>query len=264
MEKDKSQMINYSEAIKIIKTAILQSQYMATKAINTSQLSPYYGVGQYVSQNSREGFWGMGAIENISGQLYKELPGLRGFSAANIKFMRQFYETWRSDVKSLTAISDLDEHKTLTTVSEIDASQLMDTNVTHNVFLLSDFLSLGFTHHMIIVRKTKSSEERIFYIHQAVLNRWNKSLLHEYIKEDLFHHQGVLPNNFTNTISDTNSALRAMEMFKDEYLLTLRTKRNIKRIVTLHRFASCHCRSPLRHSFDNAERLLGKLRKSRF
>lgn len=219
MEKNKSQMINYSEAVKIIKTAILQSQYMATKAINSSQLSLYYGVGQYVSQNSREGFWGMGAIENISGQLHKELPGLRGFSAANIKFMRQFYETWRSDVKSLTAVSDLDEHKTLTTVSEIDASQLMDTNATQNIFLLSDFLSLGFTLHMIIVRKTKSSEERFFYIHQAVLNRWNKSLLHEYIKEDLFHHQGALPNNFTNTISDTNSALRSMEMFKDEYLL---------------------------------------------
>lgn len=219
MEDNKSQMINYSEAVKLIKAAILQSQYMATKAVNSSQLSLYYGVGQYVSQNSREGFWGMGAIENISAQLHKELPGLRGFSVANIKFMRQFYETWCRDIKSLTKVSDLDEHKTLTTVSEIGASQLMDTNMAHNNLLLSDFFSLGFTHHMIIVRETKSSEERLFYIRQAVLNRWNKSLLHEYIKEDLFHHQGALPNNFTNTISDTNSALKAMEMFKDEYLL---------------------------------------------
>lgn len=35
-----------------------------------------------------------------------KLPGLRGFSAANIKFMRQFYETWCEDLKSLTTVSE--------------------------------------------------------------------------------------------------------------------------------------------------------------
>lgn len=212
-------MINYSEAVNAIKVAILQSQYIAAKAINSSQLSLYYGVGQYVSQNSREGFWGTGAIENISSQLQKELPGLRGFSAANIKFMRQFYETWCDDIKSLTMVSEADKSKSLTTVSGINTSQLTSINSTYEESLLADFLSLGFTHHMIIVRNTKSTEERFFYIHQAVANRWNKSLLHQYIKEDFFHHQGKLPNNFTNTISNTYSALKAIEMFKDEYLL---------------------------------------------
>ena len=33
------------------------------------------------SENSRTGFWGKGAIEQISSLLQKELPGLRGFSA---------------------------------------------------------------------------------------------------------------------------------------------------------------------------------------
>lgn len=98
---------NYKKAVDTIKTAILQSQYMAVKAVNSSQLSLYYGVGEYVSHNSRDGFWGTRAIENISEQLQKELPGLRGFSAANIKFMRQFYEAWCEHTKSLTAVSEL-------------------------------------------------------------------------------------------------------------------------------------------------------------
>jgi len=38
---------------------------------------------------------GKGAIEAISSQLSKELPGLRGFSARNIKNMRTFFEGWR-------------------------------------------------------------------------------------------------------------------------------------------------------------------------
>ena len=92
---------NYAEAVKTIKGAILRSQYRAISSVNKEQLSLYYGVGQYVSENSRDGFWGTGAIETISQQLQKELPGLRGFSAANIKFMRQFYESWSGQLKSL-------------------------------------------------------------------------------------------------------------------------------------------------------------------
>jgi len=61
-----------------------------------------------VSENSREGFCGKATIETISRQLQTELPGLRGFSAANIKFMRQFYEIWSVDLKSLTAVSEID------------------------------------------------------------------------------------------------------------------------------------------------------------
>lgn len=39
------------------------------------------------------------------------------------------------------------------------------------------------------------------------------------LKADLFHHQGALPNNFEKAMPDKKSALKALEMFKDEYLL---------------------------------------------
>lgn len=79
---------NYREAVKNIKEAILRSQYRAVASVNKEQLSLYYGIGRYVSENSRTGFWGKGAIEQISSLLQKELPGLRGFSATNIRNMR--------------------------------------------------------------------------------------------------------------------------------------------------------------------------------
>ena len=84
----------YAEAARVIKEAILRSQYRAASVANKEQLSLYYGIGCYVSKNSREGFWGKGAIETISQQLQKELPGLRSFSATNIKNMRSFYKEW--------------------------------------------------------------------------------------------------------------------------------------------------------------------------
>lgn len=86
---------NYGEAVKAIKTAILQSQYDAARTVNEKQLILYYGIGKYMSLNSRSGFWGKGAIDAISEQLDKELPGLRGFTSRNLRYMRTFYEEWK-------------------------------------------------------------------------------------------------------------------------------------------------------------------------
>lgn len=210
----------YVQATKAIKDAILSSQYRAASYANKEQLSLYYGIGRYVSENSREGFWGKGAIETISQQLQKELPGLRGFSAANIKFMRQFYETWCDDLKSLTAISGINERKSLTAVSEIDTQLLIPCEKPDREdFDFSSFLGLGFTHHMIIVRKAKSLAERLFYIRQAVANKWSKEVLTARIEDDLFKHQGEIAHNFIQTIPGSRQSLKAIEMFKDEYLL---------------------------------------------
>ena len=87
-------IIKYKNAISTIKQVILQSQYRAAKLVTGEQLSLYFGIGSYVSANSREGTWGTGAIERISEQLRRELPGLRGFSATSIKKIRIFYEFW--------------------------------------------------------------------------------------------------------------------------------------------------------------------------
>jgi len=97
---------NYMTATEQIKEAILSSQYKAAKQVNAVQLSLYYGVGRYVSQNTRKGVWGTGAIKAISEQLHKELPGLRGFSERNIKNMRAFYEAWQElDTNLETTVS---------------------------------------------------------------------------------------------------------------------------------------------------------------
>ena len=210
----------YNEAVRVIKEAILQSQYQAASIVNKEQLSLYYGIGKYVSENSRNGYWGKGAIDTISKQLQKDLPGLRGFSAANIKFMRQFYEMWCNDLKSLTAVSGIGDSKSLTGISEIDTRLLSPSgNTQKESFDAASFLGLGFTHHMIIVRKTKSLAERLFYIRQAYINKWSKEVLAARIEDDLFSHQGEIANNFTQKMPDARESLKAIGMFKDEYLL---------------------------------------------
>ena len=67
------------DAVNLLKTAILQSQARAAKAVNQEQLALYYGVGRYISANTRNKNWGTGMIKAISQRLRREIPGIRGF-----------------------------------------------------------------------------------------------------------------------------------------------------------------------------------------
>lgn len=77
--EEESLTTQYNEATNIIKTAILQAQERAVKQVAHEQLTLYYGIGRFISQNTRQRHWGASAIDSISERLQKELPGLRGF-----------------------------------------------------------------------------------------------------------------------------------------------------------------------------------------
>lgn len=93
-----------TQAVKDIKSAILLSQSRAVKMISGEELSLYFGVGNYVSLHTRHEGWGKSVVENISIQLRKELPGLRGFSVENIKKMRTFAEFWKPYILKWSAM----------------------------------------------------------------------------------------------------------------------------------------------------------------
>jgi hypothetical protein len=101
-------MNDYENAVSIIKQAVEKSRYRAAKAGNAELLSLYYGIGKYVSENTRNGTWGTDAIKKISERLKAELVGVRGFSESNIKNMRIFYEEWNPFVNRQPAADDLE------------------------------------------------------------------------------------------------------------------------------------------------------------
>ena len=225
-----------ANAVQVIKAAILQSQQRALKAINQEQLALYYGIGRYVSANTRKKNWGKGALAAISEQLRKELPGLTGFSERNLKNMRTFFEEWRlldsynSAVRTaeFTEINNKSSVRTDEMVlnsavqtaelqSEDEIRQLQRTNLPD--FPVVAFLSISFTHHTAILSQVKSYEERKFYIQFASDYKVKSEDLEQMMKDDLYHHQGQLPNNFKKTIPDQLQAYRTIMMFKDEYLL---------------------------------------------
>lgn len=215
MEKISTQ---YNQAVQLIKTAILKKQLEAAKAVNRQMLALYYGVGKYVSDNTRNGCWGTGAIETISEQLRRELPGLRGFSPTSIKKMRMFYEQWCDFINRPPMADDLQSAENQ---EPLPYNALLSVNRPPLAGDLDwyDFFSLSFSHHDEILSKTKTLEERAFYIHQAATLHWDKYTLRDNLKADLYHHQSQMPSNFAKTMPTTRHALKAISMFKDDYLL---------------------------------------------
>lgn len=215
----------YLAAVKIIKTAILKSQNRAAEYANREMLSLYYSIGAFVSQNSRDGKWGSGALEEISARLHEELPGLRGFSEGNLKLMRRFYEEWQPHLHISPVLAPPGNSVAAATELEKSPSPLAERDIfEHRPSVtadldLADFLAIGFTHHMEILHKTTDVRERCFYISLCARRHWSKYALRSYLKQDLYHHQGALPNNFERTISDDSQYLQAVRTFKDEYLL---------------------------------------------
>ena len=203
---------DYNAAVQTIKKAILCSQYQAAKLVNREMLSLYYGIGRYISANSREGFWGTGAIKTISERLRKELPGLKGFSQTNLKYMRIFYEEW-------SPIIEAKNHKSSAVADEINTDSLLPVKSSTTADDLERFLNLSFSHHIIILAEEKNIEKRWKYISLAIENKWDKRFLKTQIKENVADKYGAMPSNFGVTIKDSRDAIKALNMFKDEYLL---------------------------------------------
>jgi predicted nuclease of restriction endonuclease-like (RecB) superfamily len=214
-----SAIMNYDKDVEIIKTAILQSQYDAARSVNEKQLMLYYGIGKYISLNSRKGFWGKGAIGAISERLDKELPGLKGFSARNLRYMRTFYEEWSYLDNSEPALLDSNDGNLAPAGAELEMSNWNQLVPKQIEFPDTSFFAIGFSHHRTILSKVKDTNERIFYIRRCANEKYSREALIASITRDDYHHQGSLPNNFMQTLPAAEQAFRAISTFKDEYLL---------------------------------------------
>lgn len=200
----------YLQFITELKQSIIQSRYQAARLANREQLSLYLRTGQMLTQKIDAEKWGAKVIEQISTDLQKQLPGLKGFSYRNLMKMKQFYADYQplSILPSATA-----------ELANMNGKAFM-TSVTAglSIELLEAFWLVSFSHHIVLSGKCKTLEERLFYMAQTASQYWSVTVLEHQINAGLFQKQGKLPNNFSKTLPDTLKP-SALQVFKDEYLL---------------------------------------------
>ena len=232
-----NQIIPLSQAVEVIKTAILQGQYEANKDVNRIQLAVYFAIGKYLSKNSKNFIYGASMMEKISEQLRKDLPGLRGYSKSMLYEMRRFYEIWNMlDIDSPIAIGKSEKEPTIAIADSVNAKipiaigkvQTSENKIDiyrsiaiPNVaeFPIEDFFSVPFTHHIRIMTICKDLDERYYYIHRTAEEHLSVDALEKIIKQQAYENRQLMPNNFQQTLSGSALARKAVMMFKDSYQL---------------------------------------------
>lgn len=218
---------HYTQLLQDLKVRISHSRYIAARLVNREQLMLYFNVGKLLYDKITEQNWGDKVLEQIASDLKEQMPDLRGFSASSLKKMRQFYTAYESHpigplltVQLQSADKQSDIIGPLLTVQlqgiKADSWNTVTTQIEDS--LLSNFFSITFTHHLILLNKCKALEERMFYIQRAAEEYWSVSVLEHHIKENLFLQIGKLNHNFDATIDAIDSTTTA-ELFKDKYLL---------------------------------------------
>jgi hypothetical protein len=115
------------------------------------------------------------------------LPGLRGFSASNIKNMRSFYEEWVPALEANHQLptSDLDSEIPGIVIRQLSTGELDQESIRA-------FLRTGFTHHIEIITQCKDFNERWYYIKKNAAEFWSVETLRSHIRaKDYSSHGGL-------------------------------------------------------------------------
>ena len=85
---------DYGPWLAELKTRIHQAQQRAARSINRELVLLYWQIGRDIlERQGREG-WGAKVIERLSVDLRNAFPEMKGFSRANLLYMRAFAEAW--------------------------------------------------------------------------------------------------------------------------------------------------------------------------
>jgi predicted nuclease of restriction endonuclease-like (RecB) superfamily len=75
---------------------------------------------------------------------------------------------------------------------------------------------IPWSHHVLIIEKTITNEEALFYLNETKNNNRSRSVLSLQLKQNLFQRQDKAINNFDKTLQ-TNHAALANQILKDPY-----------------------------------------------
>lgn len=190
----------YALVLANIKQRIQHAQVKATMTVNRELLKLYWDIGNMISIQQKEYGWGTSAVEKLSIDIQKELPGLSGFSRSNIFYMRSFYQTYNDLLQAL-------DQKVQQPAGQLESLPIFNIPWFHNVILL---------------QKIKDNDQRLWYAQKAAEHGWSRSVLEMQIESNLFERQGKAVTNFQVTLPKPDSDM-AQQSLKDPYIFDFLT-----------------------------------------
>ena len=86
----------YQNWLSDLKEKIRNSQIKAALKVNTEMLVLYWEIGKELTEKQEQSNWGDKVITQLAKDLGSEFPGVKGFSATNLKYIRKWFQFYNS------------------------------------------------------------------------------------------------------------------------------------------------------------------------
>ena len=165
-----------------IRNMIKQAKTRAFKAVNAELIELYWNIGEYISDKVKKSDWGKSVVNNLSEYLILNEPDMKGVSSQNLWRMKQFYEIYYKDKKLSTLVREI-----------------------------------SWSNNLIIISKSKTDQEREFYIQLSVAERLSKRELERQIDSAQFERVVLSNEKLSPVVREMHNSVD--KVFKDNYVL---------------------------------------------
>lgn len=172
---------DYETLFTEVKERVRVAQYQALKTVNKELIGLYWDIGRMIVARQAGETWGKSIVQQLAGDLQKEFPGIKGFSAQNLWYMRQFYLEYQGIAKLQPLVGEI-----------------------------------SWSHNLVIMSRCKDPLEREFYLRMTRKFGWSRNVLIHQIENQSYEKTLLGQTNFDKALTP---ALRAQAKLavKDEY-----------------------------------------------
>jgi predicted nuclease of restriction endonuclease-like (RecB) superfamily len=171
----------YADWLADLKGRIHTAQQRATLAVNRELVLLYWHIGRDILARQSAQGWGAKVIERLAHDLRAAFPEMKGFSRANLMYMRAFAEAWPDAAIVQQAVGQL-----------------------------------PWGHNLVLLTRLKNPQQRLAYAQSAITHGWSRNVLNIHIETRLLERTGTAVTNFDASLPKPQSDL-ARESLKDPY-----------------------------------------------
>ena len=208
---------DYKDWLVELKERFYSHRLKASCATNSYLLDFYWKLGRDIEAKQYANTYGSGFYKNLSQDLKNEMPGVKGFSPINLRYMSKFFKLYAPLYRNIPQ------------TAELFSDSLSDSNVPQVAEQLEkrqqpvdDFnmlLSIPWDHHRRIIDKCKDDMNKaLFFVRNTWENNWGRDALLNWLDTDLYERDGKAITNFQATLPAVQSDL-AQQITKDPYQL---------------------------------------------
>lgn len=176
---------------------IQQARANAFAKVNTELVKLYFNVGKIVSEKVSSGYWGDYAVQELADHIAKMQPGLKGFNRRGLYRMKQFFETYAPNSLMVSTVM----------------TQLKMNENEANSFVSTVMSQISWSHHLMLLAKTKKPQEKLFYIQKAIESKLSVRQLEREINSSAYERTLLGKQLLPETLKQLST-----EIFKDPYI----------------------------------------------